>query len=243
MSQLKHIVLLLLFVAMPGTAVSQHVILNKGVPGNNTRDLLKRIEQDVLAEQPDLVILMVGTNDMVNSHKLVDYQEYRENYQTIIDQIKGQGAEIILLAPPPVDAEYLFERHDRSLYTEEPNTKIDTAGKLVKALAAENKVHFIDLNTPFKVAGSPSRAKHSLIINEQNLGKRDGIHPTREGYQMMAKIIHAYLQANGLLEDNQKIICFGDSMTYGSYMAGAGTAAGDTYPAFLKTLVLRREIR
>ncbi|WP_266202725.1 SGNH/GDSL hydrolase family protein [Pontibacter kalidii] len=241
MIQLKYIVLLLLFAAMPETAVSQHVILNKGVPGNNTRDLLKRIEQDVLAERPDLVILMVGTNDMVNSHKLVDYQEYRRNYQNIVEQLRGQGAEIIVLAPPPVDAEYLFERHDRSLYKVDPNTRIETAGEIVKALAAENKVHFIDLNTPFKVAGSPSREEHSLIINEQNLGKRDGIHPTREGYQMMAKIIHTYLQANGLLEDDQKIICFGDSMTYGSYMTGAGTAEGDTYPAVLKTLVLRSE--
>jgi lysophospholipase L1-like esterase len=241
MIQLKRIVLFLLFASMSGPAVAQHVVLNKGVPGNNTRDLLKRIEQDVLAEQPDLVILMVGTNDMVNSHKLVDYREYRDNYQTIIEQIKGQGAEIILLAPPPVDTGYLFERHDRSLYKEEPNTKIDSAGEIVKALAVGNNVHFIDLNTPFKAAGSPNREKHSLIINEKNLGKSDGIHPTREGYQLMAKVIHTYLQANGLLAGNKKIICFGDSMTYGSYMAGAGTAEGDTYPAFLKTLVLHKE--
>ena len=30
-----------------------------------------------------------------------------------------------------------------------------------------------------------------------------------------------------------RIACFGDSITYGVYVAGEGTASGETYPAFL----------
>ncbi|WP_372934509.1 hypothetical protein [Mariniphaga sediminis] len=36
-----------------------------------------------------------------------------------------------------------------------------------------------------------------------------------------------------------KIICFGDSLTFGVYMKGEGTAEGDTYPAILKQLITR----
>ncbi|HEX2949579.1 MAG TPA: GDSL-type esterase/lipase family protein, partial [Armatimonadota bacterium] len=38
-------------------------VLNAGVGGNNTRMLLERLDADVLAQHPDLVVLMVGTND------------------------------------------------------------------------------------------------------------------------------------------------------------------------------------
>ena len=33
-------------------------VLNKGVGGNNSRDLLKRVEKDVLQEKPDLVVII-----------------------------------------------------------------------------------------------------------------------------------------------------------------------------------------
>ncbi|CAM3729139.1 GDSL-type esterase/lipase family protein [Pontibacter korlensis] len=239
MSQLKYIVLLLFFASIPGPASSQHVILNKGVPGNNTRDLLQRVDQDVLAEQPDLVIMMVGTNDMVNSHKLVDYKEYKENCLSLIKKMKAQGADIVLLAPPPVDTGYVLGRHDRRLYSEDLNVKMEKAGAIIRTLAGENNLHFIDLNTLFKAAGSPNREEHSLLINEKNLGKPDGIHPTKEGYQLIAETIHAYLAKNDLLKGEKKIVCFGDSMTYGSYMTGAGTAQGDNFPGLLSRKVNR----
>ena len=38
-------------------------VINAGVGGNSSANLLKRVHEDVIAKQPDLVILMVGTND------------------------------------------------------------------------------------------------------------------------------------------------------------------------------------
>ncbi len=46
-------------------------VLNKGVAGNNSKDLMVRVDNDVINEQPDLVIIMVGTNDMINSKKFL----------------------------------------------------------------------------------------------------------------------------------------------------------------------------
>ena len=52
-------------------------IINSGIGGNNTVDLLKRIDKDCLAYKPDLTILMIGTNDM-NSQKHVLLPEYEK---------------------------------------------------------------------------------------------------------------------------------------------------------------------
>ena len=199
--------------------------------------MLKRIEKDVLLENPDLVILMVGTNDMVNSKKMVSDLQFKKNYQCLIDQLKAQKIMVVAMSPPPVDTGYLFIRHDRKLYSEDPNLKLITAGNIVKQLAADNEFHFIDLNSAFKAKDSPNRGFNSLIINELNFNMKDGIHPTKEGYKFIAEIVSAYLKKKKLLKNSKKIICFGDSITFGSFMTGAGTAEGDTYPALLKKII------
>lgn len=219
------------------SACAQQVVLNKGIGGNSSGDLLRRIDKDVLAENPDLVIIMVGTNDMVNSKKMVSYEKYRANYQTMIQKLKAKKINIVLMSCPPVDTGYLFTRHDRNLYKFDPNSALDSAGKIVNQLSKENSLYFIDLNGLFKSMGSPGRDANSLIINQANFGKEDGIHPTKAGYEVIAAKIYTYLKENKLLKKGNRIICFGDSITYGSFMPGAGTSEGDTYPAVLKKLI------
>jgi lysophospholipase L1-like esterase len=216
---------------------AQYMVLNKGVAGNNTENLLARIEKDLLSEKPDLVILMAGTNDMVNSRKMISYAQFETNYQKILQILKSHHIKVVTMSPPPVDTGYLFMRHDRKLYREDPNLKIDTLNQLIKKLSKANKCHFIDLHAVFKAAGSPNRTANSLTVNEMNLGIADGIHPTKEGYLLIANTIYAHLLKNKLLKSNRKILCFGDSMTYGSFMQGAGTTNGETYPAILSKLL------
>ncbi|HVI44803.1 MAG TPA: GDSL-type esterase/lipase family protein [Chitinophaga sp.] len=211
----------------------QYMVLNKGIGGNNTNDLLKRLDRDVVAERPDLVVIMVGTNDMVNSGKWTTYTRFTDNYRQIIRKLKTEKISMVLMSPPPVDTGYIFKRHERVLYHEQPNARLDSIDCIIRMLAAENHVHFIDINNVFKQYSSPSRDAHSLVINSLNYGREDGVHPTKDGYRIIASQVFEYLQHHHLLKKNRKIVCFGDSITYGAFMAGAGTAEGDTYPAFL----------
>src|SRR5690606_10915235 len=145
---------------------------------------------------------------------------------------------VVLMSPPPVDTAYVLKRHNSSLFDEDLNTKLQKAGNIVVELARDNGLHHIDLYKPFVDAGSPNREKSSLTVNEANHGIEDGIHPTKEGYTLIAKTVYQYLAANQLFDRNKKIICFGDSMTFGSFMDGAGTSEGDTYPSQLRQLII-----
>lgn len=40
-----------------------HVVLNRGIGGDTTANLLARLDQDVLSENPDVVVLLTGGND------------------------------------------------------------------------------------------------------------------------------------------------------------------------------------
>src|SRR5882757_8309127 len=48
-------------------AITEDVsVFNAGVSGNNTNNLLARLQTDCLSHNPTLTILMAGTNDMNN---------------------------------------------------------------------------------------------------------------------------------------------------------------------------------
>ncbi|KAA5825193.1 hypothetical protein FPF71_08355 [Algibacter amylolyticus] len=207
----------------------KHVI-NAGVGGNSTNNLLARVDKDVVAKQPDLVIMMVGTNDMLNSKKMMDYKTYTTNLETLIKKIKSSGSELVLMSPIPVDSTFLFTRHNRALFKETPNQKIDNVGEIIKNLARENQVYFYDLNAEFKALNLPVHNQDILIRNMKNSGKEDGVHPTALGYRFIAHHVYDFLTHNKLLKPNQNIICFGDSITRGG-------GQGANYPTYLNTLI------
>lgn len=216
-------------------------VINAGIGGNTSAQLLGRIEQDVIIHQPAIVIVMVGTNDMVNSGKLTAYDQYRRNLQSIVRQLRENDIEIVLMSPPPVDTNYLFERHDRTAFEVSPNERLHEARNIVAQVAHEENVHFIDVQQAFMDKGFPSTNDAGLIMDEHNSDRRDGVHPTAVGYRFIGKLVYEYLKAEDLLKKNGTTVCFGDSITRGVHMEGVGTAEGHTYPAVLRRLLESRD--
>lgn len=212
-------------------------IINKGIGGNNTNDLISRIEKDVISEKPDIVIMMVGTNDMFWLPKRLPYAQYASNLDTLIDCFKKNNIELILVSPPPADTTYLLERHDRELFLEPPNKKLEKVSEILRAKSVENNLLFVDIFNQFKKIGIPDHNKDNIIRNEFNSGAHDGVHPTPQGYQVIADKIFQKLLDNGKIKEGIKIICFGDSITFGAHVLGEGTTSGETYPAYLKNLI------
>ncbi|NIA22193.1 MAG: hypothetical protein GWP05_09590 [Anaerolineaceae bacterium] len=89
-----------------GTVVSpadkQIVIVKAGLGGNNSSQGLARIDKDVLAHKPDLVIILFGANDENGPHggpNKVPPKKYGRNLSAMIDRIRASGGEVILMTP------------------------------------------------------------------------------------------------------------------------------------------------
>ncbi len=210
-------------------------VINAGVGGNTTTDLLHRLDQDVLVHQPDLVILMVGTNDMLNSKKLISYQEYRKNIEEIVRRIKEGGADILVMSAPPADSAYLFQRHDRHLYAEAPNEKMNRARGIVASIATKYGLYYLDLYEKFSELGLPRHNEDLFIKNIKNSGKADGVHPTALGYYFISTHIYQLLQDEKLTD--KKIVCFGDSITFGGGPNKNKDSIRMNYPSYLAQLL------
>lgn len=71
-------------------------VLNRGVNGEEARDMLARFETTVIAERPDLVLWQVGTNTVLRDHPVGSTSSLIEQG---IMQLKAAGADVILIDP------------------------------------------------------------------------------------------------------------------------------------------------
>jgi acyl-CoA thioesterase-1 len=77
-------------------------IINAGRIGDTTADALGRIDSAVLDRGPDIVIVLLGGNDLLQG---VPVQQRISNITTIVQQIRADGTVVILVGvgSPPID--------------------------------------------------------------------------------------------------------------------------------------------
>jgi lysophospholipase L1-like esterase len=74
------------FVTEIARRIPQHEILNAGIGGDTTLNLLSRVDSDVLAKEPDGVFVMCGGNDAI-SYLYEDVRKYYRRSKDVPDGI------------------------------------------------------------------------------------------------------------------------------------------------------------
>lgn len=138
------------------------VVINGGVSGDTTADGLSRIDW-ALADEPQVMILALGANDMLRG---IDPKSTRANLEGIIEKAKSAGVEIVLagmLAPPNLGTEYksAFD----AIYPE---------------LAKAHSLLFM----PFLLQD---------VAQVSDLNQGDGLHPNGEGVAVMVRNLLPYV--------------------------------------------------
>lgn len=75
---------------------AQLTVVNRGVGGDRTTQMMMRFERDVLAEKPDLVVWQVGTNESLAGDTIY---AMRELILEGIDTLEMAGIDVILMSP------------------------------------------------------------------------------------------------------------------------------------------------
>jgi len=74
-------------------------VLNRGVSGDTTEDALHRLDKDVLAENPRIVIVWLGANDVLRQ---LPPAAAIENIGRMVDLIQARGAMVVLVGVPNI---------------------------------------------------------------------------------------------------------------------------------------------
>jgi lysophospholipase L1-like esterase len=150
-----------------------------GVAGNSTAQALRRMSQDVIAHDPDVVVIFFGTNDLrVDAPNVyVPVDQYAVNLNQMIDACTEEGASVVLCTLPPIEHDAFFARHEREVF--------DQAGGLAKLVADYRE-------TALEVAETrdiPLVDLYELLLQIPEWQHPDGVHPCSAGNAIIAELI------------------------------------------------------
>lgn len=108
-------------------------VVNAGINGHTTGDLLNRLQHDVVDLDPERVLVLVGTNDVRNG---VDPAESHGNVEKILDELRdGTSADLAVMSLQP-----LGEQLDSEL-----NHQVRGYNAMLKAEAEERGIDYLPL--------------------------------------------------------------------------------------------------
>jgi len=147
-------------------------LVNLGVSGNTTADVLERF--DLLeSARPSHVVLMLGTNDARShgravNHRMATVSETERNLRALIDLVvNGLGATVTVITPPAVDQQ-----------------RVDAyfAGAPVRWYAAD----VAEVAEAVRKVAPDALDLHSVIqAGPAGMLEADGVHPTPAGQRLI----------------------------------------------------------
>jgi lysophospholipase L1-like esterase len=146
--------------------VSGHTLLNKGdQPYQKTRTFT-----DALHFNPDLVVIMLGTNDAKDKNWQFK-SEFIADYKSLIEEFKALPSHprIFICRPPPLPKDGKQEI---------PAAPLDEQVPLLESIARDEQVAIIDMHAPL--------VDHMDLIT-------DRIHPGTAGSNLLAKTVYRSL--------------------------------------------------
>ena len=153
--------------------------IDLGISGNQTKDLVARLDKDFVDIQPDIVSIMIGINDVWHNaanRTWIPNEVFEERYRTVLEAIKQKtNAKIMIIEP------FLVPVADKNYFREDLDPKIAIIRKLAREYAD------VYLPTDGLLA--------SAFIGDQPLTFAvDGVHPTEKGATLIGKWYAEYIE-------------------------------------------------
>ena len=156
-------------------------LVNSGINGNRTDDILDDMKNRIYIYNPSKVILLIGTND-ISFNKSKD--EIVENIKTIVKQIKKNRpyCKMYIESIYPINNTD-NKKIDHFMVKNRTNSFIKKINSDLKEYAEKNDITYIDMYS-------------DLIDEEGNLDidyTKEGLHLSDEGYKVVTKKLKKYL--------------------------------------------------
>lgn len=151
--------------------------LNRGVSGQTTPQMLLRFEQDVVALKPAAVVIFGGSNDISGNAGPLTLEMIEDNLRAMAAIAKANGIKVILASQQPT-IEYPWSPGSR------PEQKLLALSRWEKEYAAQNGLVYLDYYSA--LVGPDGGFKRGLSV--------DGVHPSAEGYAVMAPLAEAAIR-------------------------------------------------
>jgi len=153
-------------------------VINRGISGQTSPQILLRFMADVIQLKPAVVHLLCGGNDLAGNTGPTTFADYQNNIIAMVTLARAFDVQVILGSVTPAGSFAWRPGID-------PRARITEINAWLRALAAERGLVFADYHSALAAPDGSLRAELT----------RDGVHPTAAGYDVMRPIALAALTA------------------------------------------------
>lgn len=162
-------------------------ILNKGENGDTADGMNVRFMEDVVFSRPKEVFIMAGANDILMG---IPQTHTCESMDMMVKKAEKAGIPVIMGIPLQIEGELLKECWFSYHRIEHTMKLFENYREWLLSYCGEKHIPTVDFQMKF-----PEYLEREGICR----GLQDGVHPTREGYRVMADIFcDAYRQIHGI---------------------------------------------
>jgi len=155
-------------------------LIGAGISGNKVYDLYLRLEEDVLAQKPKIVVIYVGVNDVWHKQTLgtgTDADKFVKFYKAIITKFQQKKIAVILCTPACVgECKGGINPLDSDL---------DVYSQMIRDMAKEKACGLVDLRKAF----TDYNFGHNETDCYSSILTTDGVHLNQKGNKMVADML------------------------------------------------------
>jgi len=157
---------------------AQYELLGAGIGGNKVYDLYLRMDSDVLAKNPDVVVIWVGVNDVWHKASYgtgTDPDKFQRFYEAIIKKLQAKNIKVFLTTPSTIG-----ERTDNS---NQQDGDLNRYSGIIRNLASTMNCGLIDLRKDFleyNLKNNPENKESGILTT-------DRVHLNEKGNEFVAE--------------------------------------------------------
>jgi acyl-CoA thioesterase I len=152
-----------------------YVVINRGVDGQSTPEMLVRFRQDVIDLHPKVLVVLAGTNDIAGVTGPTRNEDIEANYASMAELARLHHIHVVFASLLPV---YNYTQESRESFAIRPRERILALNTWLKDYCAKTGLVYLDY--------------FSALVDDKGMMKRelsdDGLHPNAAGYKIMAPL-------------------------------------------------------
>ncbi len=154
-------------------------LVNAGISGHKVPNLQARLQKDVLAKKPTLVVIYIGINDVWHGDQPkpngTPKDKFEEGLKDIITKIKEAGAQVVLCTPTVIG--------EKPGGANKLDAQLDEYAEISRNVAKELKVPLCDLRQAFV----DYLKDNNPMKNERGILTSDRVHLNEAGNKLVAE--------------------------------------------------------
>jgi len=155
---------------------NNYELIGAGINGNKVEDLYRRMNEDVIALKPDMVVIYIGINDVWHktSGNGTPIAKFAELYEAIIKKLQANNVDVALCTTSVIG--------EKKMNANTQDTDLDSYSSVILSLSATMNCLLVNLRTAFKkyLANNNPDNKESGILTT------DGVHLNDLGNELVA---------------------------------------------------------